>query len=164
MFLVMNLNPYYVVGLVEGEGCFCITLAKHKTTKTGFDPRLLFEIEMIIEDQPLLIKLQKFFECGNIYVLNYERYGWRPHVKYAIKNHQHIRGVLIPFFKKYQLVGKKKKDFKYFCQACKIFDRGEKKNIKGINELREIQSKMNLRKKLKISSARVRENRAPGGE
>jgi hypothetical protein len=139
-------------------------LARHKTTRTGFDPRLLFEIEMITDDKPLLTKLQDFFKCGNIYILNYERYGWRPHVKYAIKKHQHIKNVLIPFFKKYQLVGKKKKDFDYFCRACKILEKGEHKTNEGIAKLRKIQSKMNLRKKLKISSARVRENRAPGGE
>ena len=159
----MVLKPWYVVGLIEGEGCFCITLSKHKTNKTGFDPRLLFEIEMIIEDKPLLTKLQEFFGCGHIYILNYVRYGWRPHVKYAIKNQKHIEEILVPFFKRYNLQGKKKKDFDYFCQACEIFKRGQHKTIEGVKRLRIIQSKMNLRKKLKISSARVRENRAPGG-
>ena len=160
----MILKPWYVVGLVEGEGCFCITISKHKTNKTGFDPRLMFEIEMIIEDKPLLTGLQKFFKCGNIYILNYDRYGWRPHVKYAIKNQKHIEEILIPFFKKYSLQGKKKKDFDYFCQAFEVFKKGRHKTIEGISRLRFIQSKMNLRKKPKISSARVRENRAPGGE
>ena len=160
----MKLNPLYVVGLIEGEGCFCITISKHKTNKSGLDPRLMFEVEMIIDDKPLLEKLQKTFRCGHIYVLNYERYGWRPHVKYAIKNQKHIEGVLIPFFKKYKLVGKKKKDFDYFCEASKIFETGQHRTKEGIIKLKKIQSKMNLRKKLKVSSARVRENRAPGGE
>ena len=160
----MKLNPWYVAGLVEGEGCFCITISKHKTNKLRLDPRLMFEIEMIIDDKPLLTKLQKTFGCGQIYILNYERYGWRPHVKYAIKNQKHIQDILIPFFKKYQLKGKKKKDFNYFCRACKVFEKGEHKTEEGINKLKMIQSKMNLRRKLKVSSARVRENRAPGGD
>jgi len=160
----MVLKPWYVVGLIEGEGCFCITLSKHKTNKTGFDPRLMFEVEMIIEDKPLLEGLQKFFGCGHIYVLNYVRYGWRPHVKYAIKNQKHIEEILIPFFKKYSLQGKKKKDFDFFCLACEVFKKGQHKTMTGVKKLRIIQSKMNLRQKLKISSARVRENRAPGGE
>ena len=160
----MVLKPWYVVGLVEGEGCFCITISKHKTNKTGFDPRLMFEVEMIIEDKPLLEKLQKFFGCGHIYILNYVRYGWRPHVKYAIKNQKHIEEILIPFFKKYSLQGKKKRDFDYFCQACEVFKKTEHKTVKGVKKLRLIQSKMNLRKKFKISSARIRKNRASGGE
>ena len=160
----MKLNPRYISGLVEGEGCFCITISKHKTNKLGLDPRLIFEIEMIIDDKPLLEKLQAKWGCGQIYILNYERYGWRPHIKYAVKNQKHIESIIIPFFKKYQLVGKKKKDFEYFCEASKIFEKGLHKTLKGINKLREIQSKMNLRRKLKASSAKVRENRAPGGE
>lgn len=145
----MKLNPFYVSGLIEGEGCFCITISKHKTKKLGFDPRLIFEVEMIIEDKPLLEKLQKTLGCGQIYILNYERYGWRPHVKYAVKNLKDIKGKIIPFFKKYKLQGKKAKDFKYFCTAVKIFEKKKHLTLKGFNELRNLQSKMNLRRKLK---------------
>ena len=80
------LNSWYIVGLIEGEGCFCITISKHKTKKLGLDARLMFEVEMIIDDKPLLEKIRKFFNCGQIFILNYERYGWRPHVKYAVKS------------------------------------------------------------------------------
>lgn len=159
-----KLDPKYVSGLIEGEGCFCITISKHKTKKTGFDPRLMFEVEMIIEDKQLLEKLQRTLGCGYVYTLNYERYGWRPHVKYAVKSFRDIHGKIIPFFKKYKLIGKKRKDFELFCQASEIFEKKLHLTEVGIKDLRKIQSKMNLRRKLKQSSAKVRENRAPGGE
>ncbi|MBU0998012.1 LAGLIDADG family homing endonuclease [Patescibacteria group bacterium] len=92
------LNPWYITGLVDGEGCFCITISKHKTKKLGFDPRLMFEIEMIIDDEKLLRKLKDHFKCGHVYILNYERYGWRPHVKYAVKKQKDIIEKIIPFF------------------------------------------------------------------
>lgn len=158
-----SLNPWYVVGLIEGEGCFCIGISKHRTKKLGFDARLMFEIEMIIDDEPLLTKLQKFFRCGQIYQLNYERYGWRPHVKFAVKKFDDIQNKIIPFFKKYKLQAKKGKDFLLFCQAAKIFEKKDHLTKTGLSKLRKIQSKMNLRRKLKRSSATVRENRAPGG-
>lgn len=160
----MKLNPWYVAGLIDGEGCFCITFSKHKTKKLGFDVRLMFEIEMIIDDKPLLEKLQETLGCGQIYILNYERYGWRPHVKFAVKNHKDIYKKVIPFFKKYQLQGKKRKDFDFFCQAAEIFQKKEHLSIKGFKKLKNIQSRMNLRRKLKQPSARVRENRVPSGE
>jgi hypothetical protein len=144
-----KLNPWYITGLIEGEGCFCITISKHKTKKSGFDPRLMFEVEMIIEDKPLLEKLQKSLECGQIYTLNYERYGWRPHVKYAVKNIVDIQEKIIPFFKRCELQGKKKKDFVFFCQAASIFSKKEHLTQRGVSRLRKIQSKMNLRRKLK---------------
>ena len=143
-----SLNPWYVAGLVEGEGCFCIGISKHKTKKLGFDARLMFEIEMIIDDRPLLEKLQRTLGCGHIYLLEYERYGWRPHVKFAVKNFGDIQGKIVPFFRKYRLRGKKRKDFDFFCQAVKIFSRKQHLTEKGIDKLRMIQAKMNLRRKL----------------
>ncbi len=160
----MRLNPWYVAGLIDGEGCFCVNISKHKTKRLGFDPRLMFEVEMIIDDKPLLVSLQQTLGCGYIYTLNYQRYSWRPHVKFAVKSHRDIKDKVIPFFKKYELQGKKRKDFELFCQAAEIFEKKEHLSKNGINKLRKIQSKMNLRRKLKQSSARVRENRAPGGE
>lgn len=75
----------------------------------------MFEIEMVIEDKPLLARIKEYFRCGQIYELNYERYGWRPHVKYEVKSQKEIEERIIPFFKKYSLVGKKRKGFAYFC-------------------------------------------------
>lgn len=159
-----KLDSNYIAGLIEGEGCFCVTISKHKTKRFGCDPRLIFEVEMIIEDKPLLEKLQNSLGCGQIYTLNYERYGWRPHVKYAVKNHADIQSKIIPFFKEYSLQGKKRRDFDFFCQAANIFSKNEHLTQRGIERLRLIQGKMNLRRKLKWSSAKVRENRVPGGE
>lgn len=145
----MKLNPWYVVGLIEGEGCFCISISKHKTKKLGVDARLMFEVEMIIDDKPLLESLKNHFGCGNIYILKYERYGWRPHVKYAVKSHKDIFKKIIPFFKKYPLRGKKNKDFKFFCRAADIFKGKRHLTREGVSELKRIQSKMNIRRKLK---------------
>lgn len=158
------LNSDYLVGLVDGEGCFCLSISKHKTNKIGFEVRPMFEIEMIIEDKPLLEEVRKFLDCGRIYDLNYERYGWRPHVKYAVKNQKDIKDKIIPFFQRNTLKSKKKKDFDYFCKGFEIIKSKNHLTEKGIASLREIQSKMNLRSRLKWSSARVRENRAPGGD
>lgn len=158
------LNPWYLTGLVDGEGSFCITISRHKTKKLGFDPRLSFEIEMIIEDKPLLKEVKETLKCGNVYTLSYERYGWRPHAKFSTKSQKEIFDKVIPFFKKYPMIGKKQKDFVFFCQAAEIFKRKEHLSMEGINRLREIQSKMNLRKKDKWSSATMRENRASSGD
>lgn len=85
-------------------------------------------------------------------------------MKFAVKKLEDIQRRIIPFFQKYQLQGKKKRDFDLFCQAAKIFGSKGHLTKRGLSKLRQIQSKMNLRRKLKWSSAKVRENRAPGGE
>lgn len=143
------LNPWYIVGLIDGEGCFCITISKHQAKKLGFDARLMFEVEMIVDDQPLLEQLKDHFQCGQLFVLNYQRYQWRPHVKYAVKNNQDILQKIIPFFCQYPLQGKKAKDFNFFCQAAEIFAAKRHLTQEGLDELRTLQRQMNQRRKLK---------------
>jgi len=41
----MKLPGDYVAGFIDGEGCFTITISRHKTKKLGVDARLHFQIE-----------------------------------------------------------------------------------------------------------------------
>ena len=45
-----KLNPNYLVGLVDGEGCFSVTFNKHKNNRL-LEIRLLFEIELREDDK-----------------------------------------------------------------------------------------------------------------
>ena len=62
----MQMNPWYITGLIEGEGCFCVSISKHKTKRLGYDARLMFEAEMIIDDKPLLEKLHKYLKVASL--------------------------------------------------------------------------------------------------
>ena len=39
-----KLNPHYVSGFIDGEGCFSVSIGKHKTLKRGYEVRPEFEI------------------------------------------------------------------------------------------------------------------------
>lgn len=142
----MKLNPWYIVGFVDGEGCFAITFSKHKTKRWKVDPQLIFEIELRGDDRPILEQIQERFGCGRIYHLAYTRYGWMPHAKYAVKGSRDIIKKIIPFFKKYPLQGKKRKDFEKFCQAAEIFKKKRHLTEEGIQELYKIREGMNKRR------------------
>jgi len=140
---MVKLKPWYIVGLVEGEGCFAVSVSKHKTKRLGLDPRLMFEMELRGDEFQLLERLKFSLGCGFLYKLNYPRYGWKPHAKYAVKSHKDIFKYIIPFFKKYPLQGKKGKDFEDFCRAAEIFRKKEHLTMKGIEKLNAIRSQMN---------------------
>lgn len=67
-----NLNPYYISGFVDGEGCFCVSFNKRKNDR--IEVRLLFEIELREDDLEILERIKTTLDCGNIYHLKYERY------------------------------------------------------------------------------------------
>ena len=113
------LNPNYVVGFVDGEGCFCITINKNDDRLS--EVRLIFEIELREDDEPILRSIQELLDCGKIYRLDYSRYQqWRPHVKYKVSNFTDINEKIIPFFTQYPLQAKKRVDFEAFCEAAKL--------------------------------------------
>lgn len=139
----MKLSPEYICGFVDGEGCFTIVISRYKQKKLGLDARLHFEIELRDDDEDLLRSIQETLGCGRIYYLNYEKYGWHPHVELKVSSIREISNIIIPFFQKYPLRGKKRHSFELFAQAAAIFNSKKHLTMEGINQLYEIRSKMN---------------------
>lgn len=147
----MKIPGEYIAGFIDGEGCFTIVISKHKTKKLGLDARLHFQIEVRSDDLEILQHIQETLDCGNIYHLSYERYGWHPHVELKVSSFPEITEKLIPFLAKYPLRAKKRFSYECFLQAVEIFKRKEHLTLEGIEKLREIRKNMNQFSK-KISS------------
>lgn len=160
----MKLPGDYIAGFIDGEGCFVIVVSKHKTKKLKRDGRVSFQIELRDDDQEILEHIQETLGCGRLYQLSYERYGWKPHVKYMVSAIQDLHDKVIPFLEKYPLRAKKRHSFKLFRKAVDIVYRKEHLTEKGIQALLDIRQKMNKYSKKYQASARVRENRVPGRE
>jgi hypothetical protein len=137
------LNPQYVVGFVDGEGCFSITINKNDNRLS--EVRLIFEIELREGDEPILHEIRKILECGNIYRLDYERYAkWRPHVKYKVSNFYDISNKIIPFFEKYPLQAKKRLQFKEFCYVVELIKAKAHLTPEGIAKIQALRHKDSL--------------------
>ena len=62
-----RLNPYWLVGFTDGEGCFSISIFKNKSLKSGFQIFPEFVLTQGAKSLDSLEKVQKFFNCGKIY-------------------------------------------------------------------------------------------------
>jgi LAGLIDADG endonuclease len=58
------LEPWYVTGLTDGEGCFCISLAIRPKLRVGLEVRPSFSLSLNERDRDLLEALRAFFCCG----------------------------------------------------------------------------------------------------
>ncbi len=131
------LNPYYVVGFVDGEGCFSISLCKNDDRLP--EVRLIFEIELREDDVEILERIRDLLDCGRIYHLDYARYAkWRPHVKLKVSNFRDISEKIIPFFKKHPLQAKKALQFERFCQVAELIKRKEHLTEQGVKQIQNI--------------------------
>ena len=137
------LNPNYVVGFVDGEGCFSISFNKNNGRLP--EVRLMFEIELREDDEQIMHEIRKLLGCGNIYHLKYERYAkWRPHVKLKVSNFTDISSKVIPFFKKYPLQAKKRLQFDQFCQAAELIKAKRHLTPDGIVKIQNIKHEDSL--------------------
>lgn len=50
-----KLNPYYLTGFVDGEGCFLINITPRSDVKTGYTIWLAFKITLHSKDKVLLL-------------------------------------------------------------------------------------------------------------
>ena len=139
-----KLNSHYVVGFIDGEGSFSVSIGRHKTLKRGFEVRPEFEIELRADDQKILERILITIGCGRIYDCAYDRYGWYPHVKYKITSIKDMKDYLFPFLDKYSLQAKKSEIYKFFreivlmvCNKQHLSDKGFNKIIKLRNEIRK---------------------------
>lgn len=138
------LDPNYIVGFVDGEGCFSITVNKHKDRKLP-EIRLLFEIEVREDDKEIICQIQETLECGKIYCLNYDRYEkWRPHVKYKVSDFDSVVNKIIPFFQKHPLQAKKRFQFQRFCKVAELMKEKVHLTSEGVARIIEIRHKDSL--------------------
>jgi hypothetical protein len=63
-----KLNPYFVTGFTDGDGCFLINIRLKPKMKTGYSIELVFKISLHSRDKALLEKIQTYFGVGTITV------------------------------------------------------------------------------------------------
>jgi len=63
-----RLEPYWVVGFVDGGGCFSISCNRNRTTKLGYQIFPEFVITQGKKSLGILKRIQQFFDRGHSYV------------------------------------------------------------------------------------------------
>jgi hypothetical protein len=86
--------------------------------------------------------IAKYLNSGNIYKLDN-----RPMVSLAIVKYSDITNLIIPFFKKYPVLGIKENDFSDWCKVAKLMNDGQHLTNEGLNLIRAIKEGMNKGRK-----------------
>ena len=161
-----KLNPHYIMGFIDGEGSFAISIGKNAEYKRGVQVRAEFEIELRADDQRILERILLTIGCGKIYDCSYDRYGWYPHVKYKITGAKDMIDYLFPFLDQYNLQAKKRGSYKLFKQIVLMYRKKEHLTDKGYFKIVKLRDKMRLmgrKHNFLLETARIRENRSSGG-
>lgn len=107
------LNKEYVLGLVDGEGSFNVRVNKEKNRRAKVE--LKFSLKLRHQDKEVLDKLQKFFDCGKVYIQRDKRKNHSLCYRFEVQNRQDIISKIIPFFiKNPPKIPSRKRDFELF--------------------------------------------------
>lgn len=133
-----KLDPNYVTGFSDGEGCFYIGISPDNKCSSGFRIKLSFQIGLHEKDKELLNLIKSYFGVGKVSKLAADS------VLYRVSSIEELK-VIIDHFDRYPLITQKYKDYLLFKQAFELIKNKEHLSIEGLRKILSIKSSINLK-------------------
>ena len=111
-----RLNPWWIVGFVDGEGCFSVSTFKNHTCKSGYQTLFEFVVTQGERSKSAIEAIKIYFDCGEIYINRRHDNHKYNLLRYCVRRKNDLKKKIIPFFKKYKLMTTKNDQFEVFCQ------------------------------------------------
>ncbi len=156
----------WVVGFVDGEGCFSISVVRNSGCRLGWQVQHEFSVTQGAHSIAALDLLLEFFGCGRLIVNrrhdNHHGSMWR----FSVKRRQDLCAVVVPFFEKHPLITAKAADFKRFACVLQMMERGEHLDMPGMRRIAALTEQMNRRQRSRYleSSEAIRQPTRPDTE
>lgn len=158
----------WVVGFVDGEGCFSINFLrqpdrKEKTRtrrgyKTGYQVFYEFAVTQGVSSKKALESIRDFFGVGGLY-LNTRYDNHNEHLyRYVVRKKDDLLDTIIPFFERHELRTKKREDFRKFVKCLRLIEKGKHLKEKGLISIARIASTMNRKRNGKILARILRDH------
>ena len=140
-----GLNPYYVTGFTDGEGCFFVGVSSNPRYKTAYRVKAVFHIGLHIRDLALLEQIQLFFSprklAGGAGVGKISKLGAES-VQFRVSGLEDLK-VIINHFDKYPLLTNKQSDYLLFKQVVNLMEQERHLTIEGLNKIMSIKAVLN---------------------
>ena len=136
-----HLEPWWVVGFVDGEGCFSVSIHRndrYARRTGGWQLTPVFQVYQHESKREFLEGIATSFGCGRLYSK-----GPNSSVPtYSMSRMADLERYVLPFFERYQLCVKNR-DFRAFAEIVRSMLRREHWNPDGFDRLVRIAYTMN---------------------
>jgi len=136
----MKLSPDWVVGFVDGEGCFHVSILRHPEMQAGYQVLPEFTVVQHKRDIQILYALKSFFGCGVVRRNHGDRWAYRVRKLSCLER-------ICEFFTKHPLKTKKQIEFVRFRRVVMMMKEGRHLTPEGLKEIIKIAQKMNRGKR-----------------
>ena len=151
----------WIVGFVDGEGCFSIGFIKqpdrNEPTRirrgyaTGYQVAHEFAVVQGARSIGSLKKLKSFFGVGAIYINRRHDNHKEDLFRYTVTRREDLLNVIIPFFKENKMLTLKQTDFEKFAQCVGMMVNNKHLTSNGLKKIISIANLMNRKKQRKFN-------------
>jgi LAGLIDADG endonuclease len=136
----------WVVGFVDGEGCFSAPVVKSPKMTLGWQVQPAFAVVQGASSRQVLDNLVDFFNCGAVYLNRRHDNHKEDLLRYTVNARRDLVGRIIPFFRQHQLRTTKRSNFEKFATIIEMMEEGRQLTLDGLAEIASISQTMNHRK------------------
>lgn len=130
------LNPYYITGFVDAEGCFTTSIFKDSRMLLKWQVKPIFKISLHNKDLKILEALQRTWGVGKIYKHSANA------SEYRVSSLKNLR-IIIDHFDKYPLLTQKLSDYLLFKQSVLLIEKKSHLTMEGLLKLVGIKASLN---------------------
>jgi hypothetical protein len=135
----------WVVGFVDGEGCFSISVVRNHGCRLGWQVQHEFSVTQAASSRPALELLIGVFGCG--YLIEQQRNDnhREPLMRFSVKRRSDLVERVVPFFEEHPLITAKQLDFERFVTVLRWMEHGEHLSEEGLRRIALVTEQMNRR-------------------
>ena len=130
---------YYLAGFADAEGCFSVALKRQEGARFGFVLDPVFHVTQHKQNRAVLELYARQLGCGRII----PKPGQPDTLQFYTDNRRQLSEKILPFFRKYRLIGKDK-DFQKFARIVEGLERKEHADKEQFISLVKLAFGMNL--------------------
>jgi LAGLIDADG endonuclease len=136
----------WIVGFVDGEGCFSCPIQRNSTMTLGWQLQPRFAVVQGERSAHVLYLLQSYFGCGHVY-RNRRRDNHKEDLLcFNVFRLDDLSNIIVPFFEANPLRTAKQEEFLKFRAILRMMKLRMHLTLDGMRKIAEIQQKMNHRR------------------
>ena len=125
----------WIVGFVDGEGSFSISVVRNAVCRLGWQVQHEFSVTQGAPSRAALEIVKSEFECGAIIENQRHDNHRHPLLRFSVKRRADLVGIVVPFFEEHPLVTSKAGDFERFRDVLQMMEAGRHLTESGLRDI-----------------------------
>jgi LAGLIDADG endonuclease len=136
----------WIVGFVDGEGCFSVPLFRNPCYRLGWQVQPSFAVVQGARSVIVLHDLKQYFGCGDVFINRRHDNHREDLYRYDVRALRDLSNRIIPFFEENPLRTAKVREFRKFAAVVRMMESKFHLTMDGMIQIAKIVETMNHRK------------------